>query len=116
MKDLAPHLSRQRLIIEGIPSAAVGCQEVKDFLEGLSKEIGMKILVPAQTHRTDFPKHHSGWSGWLHWVESGCFFHAWDSPLFFAADLFSCKKFSAEKAVAFTKKFFRAKEIAFREP
>ena len=111
MKDLAPDIYRQRLVIEGYPAKAITDEEIKDYLSQLSRRINMVQLIKPVTHRSDL----YGWAGWIHWETSGSHFYAWEQPrLFFSVDIYTCKEFTPEDAVAFTKEYFNASEVEFR--
>ena len=72
----------------------------------------MRTLLEPVTHRSDA----YGWSGWIHWESSGAHFYAWEKPiLFFSVDIYTCKAFKNDHAVAFTKKFFNASKLVHRE-
>ena len=107
MKDLAPDIFRQRLVIEGTCDHAITDIEIKQYLSNLSDTIGMKTLLEPVTHRSD----QYGWAGWIHWETSGAHFYAWDEPFFFSVDIYTCKAFDIMEAVEFTKKFFQADHI-----
>lgn len=108
MQDLAPQIYRQRLVIEGYPSQPITDEQIKDYLSQLSKVTDMVQLLTPVTHRSDL----YGWAGWIHWETSGAHFYAWEQPLlFFSVDIYTCKAFDPEKAVAFTKEFFDADKI-----
>lgn len=110
--DLAPAIHRQRLVIEGYPKAPVTDHDIKRFLSQLSDELDMKELIEPVTHRSDT----YGWAGWIHWETSGAHFYAWDRPvLFFSVDIYTCKPFKPERAVAFTQQFFEASDVAAKE-
>ena len=52
-----------------------------------------------------------GWAGWIHWETSGAHFYAWDRPLlFFSVDIYTCKAFLVEDALAFTRNYFAPTE------
>jgi hypothetical protein len=107
-KDLAPDITRQRLVIEGYPGFIITDQHIKTYLAQLSKELAMKDLIEPVTHRSD----QFGWAGWIHWETSGAHFYAWEQPrLFFSVDMYTCKAFDPERAVEFTKEFFQASTI-----
>ena len=111
MKDLARKIYRQRLVIEGIPSKAIKSQDIKKYLSGLSEVLKMITLLKPVTHQST----KYGWAGWIHWESSGAHFYAWDKPkLFFSVDIYTCKKFSNNTAIDFTKKFFYAREVVFK--
>ncbi|MBI1352588.1 MAG: hypothetical protein GC156_15920 [Actinomycetales bacterium] len=112
MVDLAPDIYRQRLVVEGVPVAPISDDQIRRYLSELSDVLGMVTLLTPVTHRSD----QFGWAGWIHWETSGAHFYGWEEPrLFFSADIYTCKPFSAESAVAFTRNFFGATRIAYRE-
>lgn len=110
MKDLAPQVYRQRLVVEGYPSYTISDDHIKDYLSKLSDILEMTTLLEPVTHCSD----RYGWAGWIHWENSGAHFYAWEQPLlFFSVDIYTCKSFSPEKAVEFTKEYFKTTEIVF---
>lgn len=112
MKDLAPTIYRQRLIIEGFPAQAITDGDIKKYLSELSKQTDMVQLIEPVTHRSDL----FGWAGWIHWETSGAHFYAWEQPLlFFSVDIYTCKQFDPQAAVEFTRKFFNASQIEYKE-
>jgi len=112
MKDLAPDIYRQRLVIEGYPAQAITDEDIKRYLSELSVKTGMVQLIEPITHRSDL----YGWAGWIHWETSGAHFYAWEQPrLFFSVDIYTCKAFLPETAVQFTRDFFNTSEIEAKE-
>lgn len=107
-RDLAPEIVRQRLVIEGIPARPVDDASIRRYLSALSREVDMVQLLEPVTHRSDL----YGWAGWIHWETSGAHFYAWEQPrLFFSVDMYTCKAFDVDTAVAFTRDFFAADTI-----
>jgi S-adenosylmethionine decarboxylase len=105
MKDLAPGIFRQRLVVEGLVERPILEEEIKAYLSQLSNVLDMNLLVEPVTHLS--PKF--GWAGWVHWETSGAHFYAWDEPeLFFSVDIYTCKAFNDQTAVDFTSSFFNA--------
>ena len=51
----------------------------------------MHLLLDPVTHRSD----RYGWAGWVHWETSGAHFYAWEDPLFFSVDIYTCKPFDS---------------------
>lgn len=112
MKDLAPMIHRQRLIIEGYPAKPITETEIKDYLSELAEVTDMVRLTEPVTHQSPL----YGWAGWVHWETSGAHFYAWDQPLlFFSVDIYTCKAFDPQKAIEFTKRFFNASQIEYKE-
>ena len=111
MRDLAPTIHRQRLVIEGIPNTMITSSEIVSYLSGLSTVLGMQTLMEPLAHLS--PKF--GWAGWIHWETSGAHLYAWDDPiLFFSVDIYTCKAFQDADAVAFTREFFAADTVVHR--
>ncbi|HVO86589.1 MAG TPA: S-adenosylmethionine decarboxylase [Candidatus Binatia bacterium] len=112
MKNLAPEIYRQRVVIEGYPNKPLKAKEIKDYLLELSDVLKMRTLIKPVTHRS--PKY--GEAAWIHWESSGAHFYAWDQPrLFFSVDIYTCKKFDVIRAVNFTKDFFQVKKLEYKE-
>lgn len=112
MKDLAPQIYRQRLVIEGYPDKVLTADRIKRYLTELSDKIGMITLIQPVTHRSEL----YGEAAWIHWETSGAHFYAWDQPKpFFSVDIYTCKEFKPKEAVKFTKDYFKATEIVFKE-
>jgi hypothetical protein len=106
--ELAPEIHRQRLVIEGIPARPVDDEQIRHYLSALSREVDMVQLLEPVTHRSDL----YGWAGWIHWETSGAHFYAWEQPrLFFSVDIYTCKAFDPDTAVAFTREYFSAGTI-----
>jgi hypothetical protein len=111
MRDLAPMILRQRLVIEGTCRTAISSESISEYLIALGDVCDMTILTTPVLHRSDL----YGWAGWVHWETSGVHFYAWDQPvLFFSVDIYTCKAFDAEATVAFTQQFFDATAIEAR--
>lgn len=107
MHDLAPGIFRQRLVIEGTCRKPISVAEIKDYLAQLSEVCGMTLLIEPVTHRSD----RYGWAGWIHWETSGAHFYAWEDPLFFSVDIYSCKEFDPASVARFTHDFFSAERV-----
>ena len=114
MNDLAPQILRQRLVIEGYPKSAghVSAEKIKEYLKKLSDVTEMITLIEPVTHRSES----YGEAAWIHWETSGAHFYAWEPPLVFCSvEIYTCKAFDPKMAVEFTKDFFEASEIAYKE-
>lgn len=112
MRNLAPEIYRQRAVIEGYPDKPLKAAEIKDYLRKLSDVLGMRTLIDPITHRSEL----YGEAAWIHWETSGAHFYAWDVPrLFFSVDIYTCKKFDVQGAVNFTKEYFNASKVEFKE-
>jgi len=112
VRDLAPEIHRQRLVIEGYPSNALHATDIENYLSKMSEVLGMNKLQEPVTNLSS----RYGWAGWIHWENSGAHFYAWETPrLFFSVDIYTCKPFDASVAVDFTREFLRADELEFKQ-
>ena len=112
MIDLAPGIHRQRLVVEGLVDEPIGPEQIESYLAELSGVLGMTTVLAPITHESE----RFGWAGWIHWETSGAHFYAWEQPvLFFSVDIYTCKPFSAKQAVSFTREFFAARSLEYRE-
>src|SRR6185437_999788 len=106
MKNLAPQIFRQRLVIEGTCSTPISDEQMKDYLSKLSTVLKMRTVLEPVAHRSD----KYGWAGWIHWETSGAHFYAWEQPLlFFSVDIYTCKAFDPADATKFTQEYFKTK-------
>lgn len=112
MRDLAPEIHRQRLVIEGIPRRAVEATDIRDYLSKMSETLQMTVLRDPVTNLSS----QYGWAGWIHWETSGAHFYAWNEPrLFFSVDIYTCKKFSVADALSMTREFFGIEDLEYKE-
>jgi S-adenosylmethionine decarboxylase len=111
VRDLAPEIHRQRLVVEGLCREPIDADSIRDYLSRLSKTIDMVALMEPATHQSPL----YGWAGWIHWETSGAHFYAWDQPrLFFSVDIYACKPFSVEEVVEFTRDYFDSPHVEFK--
>jgi hypothetical protein len=110
MPDLAPGLVRQRLVVEGLVDAPINEAAIARYLRELSEVCEMDLLQGPVTHRS--PRY--GWAGWVHWEASGAHFYAWDDPLFFSVDLYTCRSFDSVRVLEFTARFFSTSRVVGR--
>ena len=111
-RDLAPMITRQRLVVEGHPSFVITDRHIRDYLGELSAVTDMITLIEPVTHVSEL----YGWAGWIHWETSGAHFYSWERPVsFFSVDIYTCKAFDPRPVVEFTGRYFRTTEIVAKE-
>ena len=108
MRDLAPTIVRQRLVVEGTVTVPVTADAIVEDLKAIGGLADMRVLNEPVTHLSPL----YGWAGWVHWETSGAHFYAWDAPdLFFSVDMYACKGFDPEVIVEHTRSFFGATDL-----
>jgi len=111
-KNLAPRLTRQRLIIEGTTKEIVKPDQIKAYLSELAKVAEMEVMSAPVAYSA----HEMGYGGWIHWKSSGSHFYSYPTkPPLFTVDIYTCKPFSVDAVAEFTKKYFDAIEVVWKE-
>jgi S-adenosylmethionine decarboxylase len=116
MRDLAPDIVRQRLLIEGRYSVDLDNAAVENYLLGVAAHLGLRaygnpiVHAPGGAGKDD----NEGFDAFIPLIDSGISVYVWSRQRFFAAVLFTCKGFDVEAALEFTGDFFGAPEIEHR--
>jgi len=120
MKDLAPDIVRQRLLIEGLYSRHVDQSAVEAYLVDVAAHLGLRAYGRPIVHSTgqapgDAGKpDNQGFDAFIPLIDSGISLYVWSPKRFFAAVLFTCKRFDVNDALRFTRNFFVTTEIEHR--
>ncbi|HVQ12097.1 MAG TPA: S-adenosylmethionine decarboxylase [Vicinamibacterales bacterium] len=116
MKDLAPDIVRQRLLIEGLYSREVDQAAVESYLVDVAAHLGLRTYGRPIVHSpgdTGKPGN-QGFDAFIPLIDSGISLYVWSERRFFAAVLFSCKRFEVNAALRFTRDFFVSAELEHR--
>jgi S-adenosylmethionine decarboxylase len=114
MKNLAPTITRQRLLIEGYYVPKVDEQVIKEYFATVCKELKLRmygepiIFSPGGQGKEE----NQGYDAFVPLIDSGISLYIWSKAKFFSVVIYTCKSFSEEKALATTKAFFGATEVA----
>ena len=109
MKDLAPEIFRQRLLMEARWTIALDAELVRGYLLGLSAELGLTpygepiVFTPAAAQGRP---ENAGFDSFLPLINSGISGYFWTASRFLSVVLYSCTPFDPDAAVAFTKGYF----------
>ena len=116
MRDLAPDIVRQRLLIEGLYTVDVDRDSVERYLINLASHLTLRtygtpiVHAPGGTGKDS----NEGFDAFIPLIDSGISLYVWSRKRFFAAVLFTCKAFDATAAVNFTREYFRSRDIEQR--
>jgi S-adenosylmethionine decarboxylase len=104
MRDLAPDIIRQRMVIEGTLTRPFAGERMTSYCEEITKVLDM---TPVTSPMCNYDSHY-GWCAYMHWKESGIHIYSWEKhePAFFSIDIYTCKSFREEDVAEFTEKFF----------
>jgi len=116
MKDLAPDIVRQRLLIEGLYDLDVDEAAVKRYLVEVAARLGLRTYGEPIVHSPGGAGKdaNEGFDAFIPLIDSGISLYVWTQRRFFATVLFTCKAFDAEAAVEFTRGYFRAQAVEHR--
>ena len=108
MRDLAPDIVRQRLLLEGRFSVDVDEAVIRRFLRELPTALGLRtygeatVFAPAGLGRDA----NEGYDAFVPLIDSGVSLYVWSAARFLALIVFTCKAFDETVAVTFTREFF----------
>jgi len=115
MKNIAPDVFRQRLLVEGFYNIDVDKKAIENYYKGIVKELDTKmygspiIFSPGGEGK----KENQGYDAFAPLIDSGISVYIWSSSRFFSIIIYTCKAFGEKTAVDFTKEYFRASKIVY---
>ena len=116
MRNLRPEIRRERLIVEGFYGVDMSEEFLEDFLMGLSKALGMKVIAGPFIFSPDrFSLIHKGLGGFMAWVESGVAFYSWSEHKFFTLDVYTCKALDVQTAIDYVKRELKCSDIVWQK-
>lgn len=116
MKNIAPDILRQRLLVEAYYQNNIDKEKTEKFLFELPKYLSLKTYGFPTVHVTEEIGANEGYDGFIPLVDSGISVYIWKSKKFVSVILFTCKKFDIKKTIEFIKNYFNATEkIVWKE-
>ena len=113
MRNLAPHILRQRLLIEGFYATDLTRERIVAYLQGVAGHLGLKAYGEPTIHSpTGMGKaENQGFDAFLPLIDSGITAYVWSAAKFFSIVLYTCKGFDETAAVRYTREFFGTGEV-----
>ncbi|UCH48699.1 MAG: S-adenosylmethionine decarboxylase [Betaproteobacteria bacterium] len=113
MKDLAPDITRIRLLVEGFYSGSMDEERVKAYLLGVADELRLRVYGQPTIHSPagTGSAHNQGFDAFVPLIDSGISLYVWSQQRFFSTLLYTCKSIDIDAACMFTQAFFGAREI-----
>lgn len=117
MRDLAPDIIRQRLLVEGFYTRPVDEDVVRRFLRDLPAALDLRAYGETVVHAPggEASAGNEGLDAFVPLIDSGISLYVWTTRRFLAVVMFTCKGFDAERAVALTEDYFAMPEVEHRE-
>jgi hypothetical protein len=116
VRDLAPDIVRQRLLIEGYYSVDVDSAVVEKYLVGVAARLNLRTYGNPIVHAPGGvgKDENAGFDAFIPLIDSGISLYVWSKKRFFATVLFTCKGFEVESALQFTRNYFGASDLEHR--
>ena len=109
MKNIAPDIFRQRLLIEGFYTIDVTRDVTANYLCGIAEHLGLRIygqpivFSPAGAGKEE----NQGFDGFVPLIDSGISAYIWTKAKFFSIVLYTCKGFDEQEALQYTHDYFK---------
>lgn len=110
MKNIAPEVLRQRLLIEGFYTIEVTRDVLERYFRGIADHLDLRtygepiIFSPAGMGKEE----NQGFDAFVPLIDSGISVYIWSGPGFFSIIIYTCKHFDEQKALDYTREFFGA--------
>jgi len=115
MKNLAPKITRQRLLIEGFYKIDADKKVITDYFNKITQSLNLRmygepiIFSPGGEGK----EINQGYDAFVPLINSGISVYVWSNAKFLSLIIYTCKSFDETKAVEVTKKFWKINKIEF---
>ncbi len=112
MTKLAPHITRQRLLIEGFFNIDVDRESITEYLLGVAKDLNLRTYGEPTIYSPEGmgKGENQGYDAFIPLIDSGISLYVWTNEKFMSVVFYTCKNFSEDQALSFTKDFFDIKD------
>ncbi|OGQ17823.1 MAG: hypothetical protein A3B70_08355 [Deltaproteobacteria bacterium RIFCSPHIGHO2_02_FULL_40_11] len=113
MKNIAPEILRQRLLIEAKYSVKVSKKTIKKFFFGLAKHLNMKVYGDPIIFSPggEGKKINQGYDAFIPLIDSGFSLYIWSNAKFLSLVIYTCKSFEESEAIQYTHVFFKTRKM-----
>lgn len=113
MRDLAPEVFRQRLLIEATYQRTITKADVEQYLRELPAKLELQIYSDPVVYSPggEGQTINQGYDGFVALIDSGISIYVWENAKFVSVVVYTCKRFDETRALDFTKTFFRVTEL-----
>lgn len=115
MRNLAPNIKRQRLLVEGFYSIDVDKSVISDYFKWITDYLQLRmygepiIFSPGWEGKEE----NQGYDAFVPLIDSGISVYVRSSSKFLSLIIYTCKDFDEKKAIEFTNNFRRLNEVEF---
>jgi len=115
MKNLAPDIIRQRLLIEGFYTINVDEKAIGDYFRKITDSLKLRTYGEPTIFSTGKTgkEINQGYDAFVPLIDSGISVYIWANAKFFSVIIYTCKDFDESVAKEVTKQFFGSENIEF---
>jgi S-adenosylmethionine decarboxylase len=112
MSNIAPNITRQRLLIEGYFTITVDEKIIEQYFSQVTDQLSLRtygkpiIFSPAGMGKSD----NQGYDAFIPLIDSGISLYIWTAEKFLSLIIYTCKSFDEKQAIECTKDFFKLTE------
>ena len=113
MRNLAPTIVRQRLLIEGFYRIDADKSVIVNYFNTITKALELKmygqpiIFSPGGEGK----EANQGYDAFVPLIDSGISVYVWSNAKFLSLIIYTCKGFDEKKAVDVTKRFWKIDDV-----
>lgn len=117
MKNLAPSIQRQRLLLEGFYQRTVTQDTIAEYFRHITSALDLRmygepiIFSPGGEGKVE----NQGYDAFVPLIDSGISLYVWSNAKFMSLIIYTCKAFDSEGAVQGTREFFNMEEVESQE-
>jgi S-adenosylmethionine decarboxylase len=113
MRDLAPSIVRQRLLIEGIVGIDVDAEVIRGYFTAITEALRLRTYGEPIVHSPggEGKDENQGYDAFIPLIDSGIALYVWSKARFASAVLYTCKRFDRQVAVDVTKRYFAMLDV-----
>lgn len=116
MKNIAPNIKRQRLLIEWFYSIEADKSVIESYFKGITEYLQLRMYwEPIIFSPGGEGKEENQWyDAFVPLIDSGISVYVWSNAKFLSLIIYTCKDFDEKKAIEFTKEFWKIDEVFFQ--
>ena len=113
MKNLAPNIMRQRLLIEGFYKIEADKKVIENYFKTITEALNLPmygdpiIFSPGGKGK----EKNQGYDAFVPLIDSGISVYIWCNSKFLSLIIYTCKSFDENKALEVTKNFWNIDEV-----
>ena len=112
LTNIAPHVFRKRLLVEGFFTAAIDEAALREYFDHVTSTLGLRTYGAPIIHSTSGQgkPQNEGYDGFVPLIDSGIYIAVWMTPRFFSTILYTCAEFDEDTAARVICEFLGATE------